>query len=81
MLPPSLLGVDCLSPSLLGGPGPPSPLPLPWPHFPKVPVNALPLCWAHVLINLYNFNFILVGGVFLSVFYTYNLQSIKCLIF
>ncbi len=25
MSPPSLLGVDCLSPSLLGGPGPPSP--------------------------------------------------------
>jgi hypothetical protein len=25
MLPPSLLGVDCLSPSPLWGPGPPSP--------------------------------------------------------
>jgi hypothetical protein len=47
ILPPSLLGLDCLSNSLSGWPGPPSPLPLGWPHFPQVPGNTLPLCRTH----------------------------------
>ncbi len=45
MLPPSLLGVDCLSPSLSGGPGPPSTPPPPllsWPHFRQVPGKPYP---------------------------------------
>jgi hypothetical protein len=46
MLPPSLLGLDCLSRSLSWGLALPHPLPSGWPHFPQVPGNTLPLCRA-----------------------------------
>ncbi len=55
MLPPSLLGVDCLSSLLSGGPGPPSHLlPLSWPHFPQVPGIALLSCRAQLVQILHN---------------------------
>jgi hypothetical protein len=52
MLPPSLLGVDCLStvPPCLGGPALFYPLPLSCPHFPQVPGKALHLCWAQAIM-------------------------------
>ncbi len=50
MLPPSLLGVDCLNASCLGGLALPHPLPLSWPHFPQAPGNALLLCQAQLCI-------------------------------
>jgi hypothetical protein len=37
LLPPPLLVINCLSCSLLGGPGPPSYLHPGWPHFPQAP--------------------------------------------
>ncbi len=46
MLPPSLVGLDCLSRSLSRGPALLRPLPLGWPQFPQVPGNALPPCRA-----------------------------------
>jgi hypothetical protein len=52
MLPPSLLGVDCLSRFLSGGPALPHPLPLSWPHFPQVSGNALPFCRAQQYLFL-----------------------------
>ncbi len=41
MLPPSSLGLDCLSCSLSGGPALHPPIPLDWPHLPQVLGNAL----------------------------------------
>jgi hypothetical protein len=69
MLPPSLPGVDCLSSSLLGGPGPPSPPSPELTPFPSGPRQCPTLVWdthismyvhvhvhihVHVYVSVYN---------------------------
>jgi hypothetical protein len=53
MLSTSLLGVDCLSSPLLGGPTLLHPLPPSWPHFPQVPGNAPFSCRAQYACAVY----------------------------